>query len=172
MIAVLGAELIRRGQAPSAGSVSAVSTLVSRTAQIEPGHGNAPGQVDQTDALASEAEHTEQLDEAITGLQPTVRPSTTRARTKKAPLLPAVAVSSGVLGLALAPAFGAGIVPAIAAVVCGHSAKHRPLAKQGTVMTGLVLGYLGIGLSVVMGTIAATPVIRALLISVGFLLPD
>jgi hypothetical protein len=63
-------------------------------------------------------------------------------------------------------------VPAILAVVFGHSAKHRRLARQGTVMTGLVLGYLGIALSAVMGTLAATPVIRALLVSVGFLLPD
>jgi N6-L-threonylcarbamoyladenine synthase len=172
MIAVLGAELIRRGQAPSAPSVSAMSTLVSRTAQIEPGTRSTSGPTDGTEAPGADAEHTEQLDEAITGLQPTVRPSTTRARSKKAPLLPAIAVSCGVVGLALAPAFGAGIVPAILAVVFGHSAKHRPLARQGTVMTGLVLGYLGIALSAVMGTLAATPVIRALLVSVGFLLPD
>lgn len=160
MIAVLGAELIRRGQAPSALAVGAASTLVSRTAQIEPG--------DQVESV----ETVEMVDEAITGLQPTVRPSTTRSRSKKAPLRPAVSVSLGVFGLVLAPAFGAGIVPAILSVVFGHSSRHHPLARAGTVVTGLVLGYLGIALSTVMATIAATPVIRALLVSVGFLLPS
>jgi len=160
MIAVLGAELIRRGEAPSALSVGAASTLVSRTAQIEPG--------DQVESV----ETVEMVDEAITGLQPTVRPSTTRSRSKKAPLRPAVSVSLGVFGLVLAPAFGAGIVPAILSVVFGHSSRHHPLARAGTVVTGLVLGYLGIALSTVMATIAATPVIRALLVSVGFLLPS
>ena len=160
MIAVLGAELIRRGEAPSRLSVAAASTLVSRTAQIEPG-----------EPLES-AETVEMVDEAITGLQPTVRPSTTRSRSKKAPLLPAVSVSLGVFGLVLAPAFGVGIVPAILSVVFGHSSRHHPLARGGTVVTGLVLGYLGIALSTVMATIAATPVIRALLVSVGFLLPS
>lgn len=160
MIAVLGAELIRRGEAPSRLSVAAASTLVSRTAQIEPGE--SP---ESTETL-------EMVDEAITGLQPTVRPSTTRSRSKKAPLLPAVSVSLGVFGLVLAPAFGAGIVPAILSVVFGHSSRHQPLARAGTVVTGLVLGYLGIALSTVMATIAATPVIRALLVSVGFLLPS
>lgn len=165
MIAVLGAELIRRGQAPSALSVAAASTLESRTAQIDPGEVERAGPIDQVETV-------EMLDEAITGLQPTVRPSTTRSRSKKAPLLPAVSVSLGVIGLALAPAFGAGVVPAILSVVFGHRSRLLPLARAGTVVTGLVLGYLGIAMSAVMATIAATPVIRALLVSVGFLLPS
>ena len=166
MIAVLGAELIRRGEAPSALSVAAASTLISRTAQIEPGDSGA-----STETVES-AETVEMVDEAITGLQPTVRPSTTRSPSKKPPLRPAVSVSLGVFGLVLAPAFGAGIVPAILSVVFGHSSRYHPLARAGTVVTGLVLGYLGIALSAVMATIAATPVIRALLVSVGFLLPS
>jgi len=214
MIAALGAELVKRGQAPSrmdtsaqstvsaeaaqlgreedyapdvddsAGDVSHVTELLTRWAPGSEGAGEAETaaeaaaeQVATAEGVDSgdtygEAEEEERIDEAITGLQPTVSASTTRAPTPKRPWLPNVSLSLGVLGLALSPALGFGVIPAILAVVTGHIAKPHPLAKKGTVMVALVLGYLGIAVSIVVGVVAATPLIRALLVSAGLLLPE
>lgn len=203
MIAVLGAELIKRGQEPSRMDTSAQSTVSAEYAQlgrVESGRvdddpadvvasppllaDSALGVDDPaemgTDVSAEvspqvsndEGEEEERIDEALTGLQPTVSASSTRSPTPKSPWLPNVSLSLGIVGLVLSPALGLGVVPAILAVVTGHIAKPRPLAKKGTVMVALVLGYLGIALSIVVGVVAATPLIRALLVSAGFLLPE
>jgi len=120
----------------------------------------------------ADSEQLELIDQAITGLQPTVNASTTRSRAPRNPWLPNVSLSLGILGLALSPALGLGVVPAIVAVVTGHIAKPHPRARRGTVVVGLILGYLGIAVSVVVGILAATPLVRALLVSAGFLLPE
>lgn len=211
MIAVLGAELIKRGQAPSRLDTSAQSTvsaehaqlgrdedyvadaddspvvgadvteLLTRWAPVSEGSRAADTEKEvaaattegvDSGATDGEAEEEERIDEAITGLQPTVSASATRAPTPKRPRLANVSVSLGVVGLALSPALGFGVIPAILAVVTGHIAKLHPLRKKGTVMVALVLGYLGIAISIVVGVVAATPLVRALLVSAGFLLPE
>lgn len=212
MIAVLAAELIRRGQAPSRMDTSAQSSVSAQYAQLGrvddhrtdsldvPPHraettdppedrpeimdslnrwganSVAPdpsetGGDDQGDARKP-SEDEERIDEAITGLQPTVSASATRAPAPKSPWLPNVSFSLGVLGIALSPALGVGVFPAILAVLTGHIAKAHPLARKSTVMVALVLGYLGIAVSIVVGIVAATPLVRALLVSAGFLLPE
>jgi N6-L-threonylcarbamoyladenine synthase len=210
MIAVLGAELIKRGQAPSRMDTSAQSTVSAEHAQLgrevdgssnggdvpvddpevtesltrwAPTDGPSVSEAEDPEGVDSastgseaegegEDEEEERIDEAITGLQPTVSASTTRAPTPKRPWLPTVSLSLGVLGLALSPALGVGVIPAILAVVTGHISKPHPLARKGTVMVALVLGYLGIALSIVVGVAAATPLVRALLVSAGLLLPE
>ena len=206
MIAVLGAELIKRGQAPSRMDTSAQSTVSAEHAQLgrdvgdsadvggvpaddaevtesltrwaptdglsAPEEEDAEGVDSASTGSEAEGENEERIDEAITGLQPTVSASTTRAPTPKRPWLPTVSLSLGVLGLALSPVLGVGVIPAILAVVTGHISKPHPLARKGTVMVALVLGYLGIALSIVVGVVAATPLVRALLVSAGLLLPE
>lgn len=176
MIAVLGAELIRRGQPPSRLDVAAQSTVPAISAQLgvneETADDSPHSRFVGTDSEAPDSEELEQIDQAITGLQPTVNSSTTRSRAPRNPWLPNVSLSLGILGLALSPALGLGVIPAIAAVVTGHIAKPHPRARRGTVVVGLILGYLGIAVSVVVGILAATPLVRALLVSAGFLLPE
>lgn len=185
MIAVLGAELIRRGRPPSSLDVAAQSTVSAVHAQLgiddpsatdtpgsTPGVTDSEGSEPPRESVDADAEQREQIDHAITGLQPTVNASTTRSREPRNPWLPNISVSLGILGLALSPALGIGVIPAILAVVTGHIAKPHPRARRGTVVVGLILGYLGIAVSVVVGILAATPLVRALLVSAGFLLPE
>lgn len=185
MIAVLGAELIRRGRPPSSPDVAAQSTVSAVSAQLGIDQLSAEDTPRSTPAVDgseepaptgepvdADSEQLELIDQAITGLQPTVNASTTRSRAPRNPWLPNVSLSLGILGLALSPALGLGVVPAIVAVVTGHIAKPHPRARRGTVVVGLILGYLGIAVSVVVGILAATPLVRALLVSAGFLLPE
>ena len=169
MIAGLGAELIRRGAAPSRPDVSAQSTVSAHHAQL--GRPESSAEAENPSEQTGDRESVEQIDEPITGLQPTVTSTTTRSPSPKNPWSPSLSVSLGVLGLALSPALGLGAIPAIAGVVTGHIARSHPRAKRGTVTVGLILGYLGIAVSSVVGILAATPLIRALLVSAGLLLP-
>ncbi len=180
MIAGLGAELIRRGKAPSSLGVSAQSTVSAQHAQLgvvsetehETSEDPSPVGADRDPSWdADDPEGLEQIDGPITGLQPTVTASTTRAPSPKTPWLPSVSLSLGIIGLALSPALGLGVIPAIVAVVTGHIAKPHPKARRGVVTVALILGYLGIAVSTVVGILAATPLIRALLVSAGLLLP-
>ena len=181
MIAGLGAELIRRGKLPSSMDVSAQSTLSAQHAQLGVVKEHGVSSVTVSSTTESEGmsidpqvdpESLEQIDEPITGLQPTVTSSTTRSPVPKNPWLPAVSVSLGFLGLALSPALGIGAIPAIASVVTAHIAKPRPRARRGLVTVAFILGYLGIAMSSVVAILAATPLIRALLVSAGLLLPE
>lgn len=168
MIAALGAELIRRGKAPSDLSVSAESTLPASVTQAA-----------QTVASSRQAEPLEQrldveqlelIDHPITGLQPTVT-RTSRSREKSRPWLPSIALSAAIVGLALSPAFGSGAMFSALAVALGHYSLRLPAVKRSSVVVTLVLAYLGLAVSTVVGVMVATPIIRSLLVAWGFLLP-
>jgi hypothetical protein len=172
MIAALGAELIRRGRPGSDMSVSAEPTLNASIPQaglpvqaaLPPNTEESP--LDDEDPL----EHAEKVDEAFTGLVPKVAPSSRRERKGQSTWLGTIALSLGILGLALSPAFGVGVVPAILAVVFGHVSLGREEKRRGSVVIAVIAGYLGIAVSTVVGVILATPVIRSLLVAAGFLL--
>jgi len=86
------------------------------------------------------------------------------------PWAPLLSLLLGVLALALSPAFGLGVFPAAAGIVVGHQARRY---RTGRVQTGfgLALSYLAMVASIGVGVMVATPIIRGLLISGGFLLP-
>lgn len=181
MIASLGAELIRRGATPSRGDVPAQSTLGATQAQLgvvdtEPTDDTETADKSMAvvgDSVESgDVENEERIDQAITGLVPTTRADAPRPRDSKNPWLHTISLSLAILGLALSPALGFGVVASIAGVVTGHIAKTHPKARRGTVIVALILSYLGIAVGTVVGILAATPLIRALLVSAGLLLPD
>jgi N6-L-threonylcarbamoyladenine synthase len=170
MIAALGAELIRRGRPASDLSVSAEPTL---SASIPQAGLSAPSDdvaIDQIVADAPSVAEAEKVDEALTGLQPTVKPSLRREKKAPSTWLGTIALSLGIIGLALSPAFGVGVIPAILAVVCGHVALRREERRRGSVVVAVIAGYLGIAVSTVVGVILAIPAIRSLLVAFGFLL--
>lgn len=161
MIAALGAELIRRGRPASDPAVSAEPTL---NASIPQGgfHATSPEEAKE--------ESTEKVDEAFTGLMPRVAPASRRERKGTSTWLGTIALSLAIVGLALSPAFGVGIIPAIVGVVLGHVSLRREEKRRGSVVIAVIAGYLGIAVSTVVGVIVATPVIRSLLVAAGFLL--
>lgn len=169
MIAALGAELIKRGVAPSDSAVAADSTLPASVTQA----GASPTQ-DDSPAISSaergDPETTAQIDEAITGLQPTIR-KTARSTTRRSALTPRFALLASILGLVLAPAFGSGVVFSVLAVVLGHVSLRKVGGPRGLSLVSLILGYVGVAVSTIVGVVVATPALEALLIAWGFLLP-
>jgi hypothetical protein len=63
-------------------------------------------------------------------------------------VLSLLSMIGGIVGLVLACCFGAGILFSIAAVVLGHLGIRREPAR-GMAMTGLITGYVGIGIAVI-----------------------
>lgn len=57
---------------------------------------------------------------------------------------------TGITGVLLAIA-GFGLLPAIAAVVTGHLAQRREPHARPFWLTGIITGYVGLGLSVIIG---------------------
>ena len=179
MIAALGAELISRGQPASDSGVSANPTLSASIAQAglpvkrqvsDEDLGEWIGSAGAKDP-AEQAEFVEQVDEAIMGIQPTITPPSRRDNKSRRAWLPTIASSLGVLGLALSPAFGVGLVPSILATIFGQIGLRQQPTKRGRLVVALVLGYLGIAVSTVIATVLVTPFIRALLVAWGILLP-
>jgi N6-L-threonylcarbamoyladenine synthase len=179
MIAALGAELISRGRPGSDISVSADPTLrasVSQAGVPEPVSASVEQlrewvEPDAPSEEADSAEFVEQVDDAITGMQPTITPSSRREVKTRRSWLPTVSSSLGVLGLALSPAFGLGIVPSILATVFGQIGLSRAPEKKGALVVGIILGYLGIAVSTVVAATLMIPFVRALLVAWGILLP-
>ena len=166
MIAALAAEHIRRGMPPSSMDVAADSTLsASITQAARPTH--SP-QVVNNIHVGEDQEHT--APEVLTGLKPTVAPEAGRRDTPRRPWLPGVGLSMGIFGVALSPAFGLGVFPAILAVIFGHLSLRVPGAKRATSVITLILGYLAIALSVAIAAVLFTPVLREILVAEGFLL--
>ncbi len=64
-----------------------------------------------------------------------------------------LSIASMVCGIAVYIGFGFFILPQIAAVILGHLALKREPAGKGMAIAGLVMGYLGIALTVVFGII-------------------
>ncbi len=84
--------------------------------------------------------------------------------------MPLMSLLFGVLGVALSPALGIGIVPGVAGVMAGHRARRSRVARVQSGL-GLVLSYLAIVVSTGVAIMVAIPLVRGFLISVGFLLP-
>ena len=172
MIAALGAELIRRGRPASDPAVSAEPTLSASIPQA--GFHAASQESSPQNPVSSpeeaKEESTEKVDEAFSGLMPSVAPSSRRERRGVSTWLGTIALSLAIVGLALSPAFGVGIIPAIMGVVLGHVSLRREEKRRGSVVIAVIAGYLGIAVSTVVGIIVATPVIRSLLVAAGFLL--
>lgn len=54
----------------------------------------------------------------------------------------------GIVGLLF---FGFGLLISVAAVILGHLAQKRQAHARGFWITGLITGYIGIGLAVIVG---------------------
>lgn len=160
MIASLAAEMIHRGKAPSSMAVAATSTLSPSITQA--------GVV----VTAPEAPREEQLpgvgdEEGSPPDQTSEDTSTSRNRKPWSPLL---SILFGVLGLALSPAFGFGLFPAVAGIMSGHRARGLTTGRIQSAI-GLAISYLAAGVSMGVGILVAAPLLRTLLVSAGLLLP-
>jgi hypothetical protein len=68
----------------------------------------------------------------------------------KSPVLSILALVGGIVGVLFSLFFfGFGFIFSIAAVVLGFLARRREQAARGMWLTGLILGFVGIGISVV-----------------------
>ncbi|ABM08034.1 DUF4190 domain-containing protein [Paenarthrobacter aurescens] len=64
-----------------------------------------------------------------------------------------LSIASMCCGIAVYVGFGFFILPQIAAVILGHLALKREPAGKGMAIAGLVMGYLGVALTVIFGII-------------------
>src|SRR5690606_15934691 len=83
--------------------------------------------------------------------QPPVTPppaSSQPAGAKPPTSLSLLSMIGGIVGLVLACCFGSGILFSIAAIVLGHLAGTREPAGKGMAKTGLITGYIGAALSI------------------------
>jgi hypothetical protein len=79
---------------------------------------------------------------------------------------------SGIVSLALAPAFGLGALTAIVSLIIGHHAKR--VEPQGLVKWGVGLGvsYVALVVGTAVLVFVALPLTLAFLISTGYILAD
>jgi len=85
-------------------------------------------------------------------------------------LLPRVALSVGVVALALTPVFGLGVLPAILGIILGHSAKRSDDAGRIRAMVALALSYVALVAGTVILVLVTLPIALAFLVSTGYLL--
>ncbi|MDF1752710.1 MAG: GYF domain-containing protein [Verrucomicrobiales bacterium] len=62
----------------------------------------------------------------------------------------------GILSILMSCGYGIGLIPGIAAIICGHMSKKRameisPTSSSGVTMAGLIMGYIGSAISLIMG---------------------
>ena len=158
MIASLASEMVRRGRPASSMSVAATSTLSPSITQTG-----------VEDFVA------EQAGDAISEDAASDTPSSPRAeevpvqRTRK-PWSPLLSVLFGVLAMALSLAFGLGVIPAALGIIAGHRSRRHASGRVQSAI-GLTLSYLALAVSMTVAVVVATPIIRSLLVSGGFLLP-
>ena len=164
MIASLASEMLRRGKPGSSMSVPATSTLSPSITQagIEqeaPTSGDVTP-VDPGTNITPTADHNAGEAEVDTAAFQKVRK----------PWSPLLSLLFGVIGLALSPAFGLGVIPAALGIIFGHRARRY---ASGRIQSGigLALSYLALAVSTAVAVVIATPILRSLLISGGFLLP-
>ena len=155
MIASLASEMVRRGKPASSMTVAATSTLSPAITQAG---------IDQD---ASRSVTVPVSEPAVEGIPAEGSEDVRRVRKPWTPLL---SLLFGVIAVALSPAFGVGVIPASLGIIVGHRARRY---ASGRVQSGigLTLSYLALAVSVAVAVIIATPIIRSLLISGGFLLP-
>jgi ABC-type phosphate transport system permease subunit len=68
--------------------------------------------------------------------------------TPKSPVLSIISLITGILGV-VSGFFGWGLLFSIAAVVLGHLGKKKEPAARGFWLTGLITGYVGIAINVI-----------------------
>jgi N6-L-threonylcarbamoyladenine synthase len=163
MIASLASEMVARGVSPSSLSVAATSTLSPSITQAGREVSEAPAT-----SIESVGIQTEQLQAADTDTDELGADHLTVPQRK--PWSPLLSVLLGIVGLAASPAFGLGILPGVAGVVAGHRARRLDSGRVQSAL-GLALSYVAVGASIGVAILALTPLIRTLLVSVGFLLP-
>lgn len=96
---------------------------------------------------------------------------TRRSAAHDTPWLPLLSLLFGVLGVALSPLFGAGVLPSTAGLVAGQIARRRRTARRRQATLGVAVSAIGFVGSCVVGVIVLEPLIEQLLVTVGFLLP-
>lgn len=164
MIASLASEMLRRGRPATSMSVAATSTLSPSVTQAGVDEGAIhTAQKSTTDHSNDSVSVTDDDVSALAGKEDTLR----KVRTPWTPLL---SLLFGVLAVALSPAFGLGMIPAVLGIISGHRARKHPRGRVQSAM-GLTLSYFALAVSIAVAVVVATPIIRALLISGGFLLP-
>ena len=78
----------------------------------------------------------------------------------------------GIVSLALAPAFGIGVLPAILSIVVGHIAKYREPQGIPRSRVGLALSYIALVVGTAVLIFVALPIVFAFLVSAGYILAD
>ena len=158
MIASLASEMVRRGRPASSMSVSATSTLAPSITQTG---------VEDLPVEEVEEAIPEETASDTSSSPPAKEVSVQRTRKPWSPLL---SVLFGVLAMALSLAFGVGVIPAALGIIAGHRARQHTSGRVQSAI-GLTLSYLALAVSITVAVVVATPIIRSLLISGGFLLP-
>jgi N6-L-threonylcarbamoyladenine synthase len=164
MIASLAAEMLRRGKPASSMNVAATSTLSPSITQA--GINDQTVKTLSTNTTGATDEVTADMDDVVSNV---VVDKSVAQRSRK-PWTPLLSLLFGVLALALSPAFGLGMMPAALGIIFGHRARKHASGRVQSAM-GLTLSYLALSASTAVAVIIATPIIRSLLISGGFLLP-
>lgn len=90
--------------------------------------------------------------------------SSTGGAPAKSPVLSIISLITGILGV-VSGFFGWGLLFSIAAVVLGHLGKKKEPAARGFWLTGLITGYAGIAVNVVVLALAILAAIA--LVSTG-----
>lgn len=159
MIASLASEMVRRGKPASSMTVAATSTLSPSITQA-----GIDYEASRSVTLPAGKAANEPVGEKIPDEEIDV------VRKVRKPWTPLLSLLLGVIAVALSPAFGVGVIPASLGIIFGHRARRY---ASGRVQSGigLTLSYLALAVSVAVAVVIATPIIRSLLISGGFLLP-
>ena len=161
MIASLASEMIQRGKAPSSYEVAATSTLSPTITQ-------AGVQLDEEESDGVEGTGEDAVEASTSGDD--LPPPGEDAPPAKKPWSPLLSILFGVLGVALSPAFGLGLFPAIAGVMAGHRARRLSTGRIQSA-AGLSVSYLAIAASIAVAILVTTPLLRTFLVSAGLLLP-
>ena len=72
------------------------------------------------------------------------------------------------IGSVLLAFVGIGFLPAVAAVVLGHLAQRRQPYARALWITGLVTGYVGLGISLISGLVLLIAIIAGIASSTGY----
>jgi N6-L-threonylcarbamoyladenine synthase len=164
MIASLASEMLRRGRPASSMTVAATSTLSPSITQAGIDHTVSTSVATPTADAAGDVSPV-----AADGVSESPARDMT-IRNGRKPWSPLLSLLLGVLAVALSPAFGVGVIPAAAGIIFGHRARRHGSGRLQSGI-GLTLSYTALLVSIAVAVVVATPIIRSLLISGGFLLP-
>lgn len=73
----------------------------------------------------------------------------------------------GILAILMSCGYGIGLFPGIAAIICGHMSRKKmleggPTGGSSITMAGLVMGYIGSAISLIMGIVMIAAIIFAI----------